>query len=249
MKKIIASLLFFLCISPAVFGAGGSSVPLLKPNNDLHDIESLRRGALIFEAKCASCHSAKYIRYSVIAHRLLWSEEEVEKLLIKGRAKFQDHMVAGMNADAAIAAFNVIPADLTLSAKVRGTDWLFTYLQAYYQTESGQTDNYVFPGSAMPNPFFGEQGLRQAMYADASEKRIIGTQSSKPYIDGKGKAIILEKEEKFEEMVRDIVNFMEFISEPQKTDRHELGMWVILFLFGLLILAVLLKKEYWKDVT
>jgi ubiquinol-cytochrome c reductase cytochrome c1 subunit len=44
------------------------------------------------------------------------------------------------------------------------------------------------------------------------------------------------------------VNFLDYMGEPAKHDRRELGVKVLMFLFVLLVLAYLLKREYWKDV-
>jgi ubiquinol-cytochrome c reductase cytochrome c1 subunit len=52
----------------------------------------------------------------------------------------------------------------------------------------------------------------------------------------------------FDEMVRDIVNFLDYIGEPIKREREALGIRVIGFLLVFLLIAYLLKKEIWKDV-
>jgi ubiquinol-cytochrome c reductase cytochrome c1 subunit len=52
----------------------------------------------------------------------------------------------------------------------------------------------------------------------------------------------------FDEMVRDIVNFLDYIGEPIKRERESLGIRVIGFLLVFLLIAYLLKKEIWKDV-
>ena len=248
LKNIFLLPLFLAICSSNIWAAGGSNVPLLEPNNNLRDIGSLRRGAELFVNRCTSCHSAKYIRYSVIAEKLLWNPEETDKLLIKGRAKFLEHMVGGMSKSAAQAAFGTQPPDLTLTAKVRGTDWLYTFLQAYYQNDEGKMDNYVFPGTAMPPPFIGEQGIRKATYHYGSGKLPTGSRPSENPVSADQKARAAQKESNFKQQLRDLVNFMEFISEPQKTDRWDLGTKVILFLLVLLLLSYLLKKEFWRDI-
>ena len=164
-----------------------------------------------------------------------------------GDARILDHMGGGMAPSVAQAAFGVVPPDLTLSAKVRGTDWIYTYLLAYYQSPEGTIDNYVFPGSAMPNPFAGEQGTYKAMLS-GDQTHIIGSEPAFPAYGGEAKLKQIEKEANFQTAVRDVTNFMEFISEPKKVERHNLGKWVMAFLILLLISAYLMKKEFWRDL-
>jgi ubiquinol-cytochrome c reductase cytochrome c1 subunit len=52
----------------------------------------------------------------------------------------------------------------------------------------------------------------------------------------------------YEEVVRDIVNFLDYISEPIKLQRQQLGIRVIGFLLVFLLIAYMLKREIWKDV-
>jgi ubiquinol-cytochrome c reductase cytochrome c1 subunit len=44
------------------------------------------------------------------------------------------------------------------------------------------------------------------------------------------------------------VAFLSYVGEPAQIQRHNLGIWVVLFLLVFTWLAWLLKKEYWKDV-
>ena len=54
--------------------------------------------------------------------------------------------------------------------------------------------------------------------------------------------------DEFDGFVRDIVNFLEYTGSPEQLDSRRVGIWVIAFLLVFLILAYLLKNEYWKDV-
>jgi ubiquinol-cytochrome c reductase cytochrome c1 subunit len=49
-------------------------------------------------------------------------------------------------------------------------------------------------------------------------------------------------------MVRDLVNFMTWMSEPNQLTRKQVGYVVMLVLLALLVLTYLLYKEFWKDV-
>ena len=55
-------------------------------------------------------------------------------------------------------------------------------------------------------------------------------------------------EAEFDQFTTDLVNFMDYVGEPSKVQRWDLGWKVIAFLFVLLILTYLLKREYWRDV-
>jgi len=52
----------------------------------------------------------------------------------------------------------------------------------------------------------------------------------------------------FDRAIRDLVNYLDYMGEPAKHERRELGKKVILFLLMFLVLAYLLKREFWKDV-
>ena len=54
--------------------------------------------------------------------------------------------------------------------------------------------------------------------------------------------------EQFAQSARDITAFLEYAGEPAALKRERLGVWVLLFLGVLALLAWLMKNEYWKDV-
>jgi ubiquinol-cytochrome c reductase cytochrome c1 subunit len=54
--------------------------------------------------------------------------------------------------------------------------------------------------------------------------------------------------EEYDGFVRDTVNFLDYVGEPTQVERHQLGVWVVLFLLVFTWLAWLVKHEYWKDV-
>jgi len=49
-------------------------------------------------------------------------------------------------------------------------------------------------------------------------------------------------------MVNDLVNFLDYVGEPEKVNRESLGKFVLLFLLVFTVIAYLLKKEYWRDI-
>lgn len=243
------TLFLTLFVSSQALAAGGSAIPLLDPHNNLRDTDSIQRGAVLFNNRCASCHSLKYLRYSTIANRLGWDEETIDKELIRGRAKFHDVFVGGLSKEAAIASYGTEVPDLTLVTKYESPEYLYTYLKAYYTDENGKSDNYAFPGTAMPNVLAGDQGNRAPIYDEIfGNKIVVGSRPSPSPTSQAEKLRLEEKEAKFNQLVRDLTNFLEFASEPNKLERYDLGVKVILFLIALLIILALLKKDYWQDI-
>ena len=56
--------------------------------------------------------------------------------------------------------FGVAPPDLTNVARVRGADWLYTYMRTFYEDPSRPygVNNKVFDSVGMPNVLVGLQG-------------------------------------------------------------------------------------------
>ena len=85
-----------------------------------------------------------------------------EELIRTPDTKIADHMTFGMPDVSPIGA-----PDLTLRTRVRGDDWIYTYLRTFYE-DSSQTsgsNNLVYVGTAMPNVLAGLQG-NQALDKD-----------------------------------------------------------------------------------
>lgn len=248
-RNLILAFVALLSVNSFNAVAAGSSVKLDVANNRLGDAQSLRRGAKLFVQRCSSCHSVKYIRYSDIAEGLGWTEDEVDKEMIFGRAKFHDIMLGGMDDKAAKQIYGTVIPDLSLVAKSRGADWLYSYLRAYYTDKSGKTDNFVFPGVAMPNMLAADQGPMRPIYAEVNGRQVVvGTEPKNDPATFANKIKLEKKRDTFNQKVRDIVNFLEFASEPNKLERFSLGVKVILFLIFLSIILFFLKKEYWRDI-
>ncbi len=194
---------------------------------------------------CVGCHSLKYMRYSRIADDLGLSEDQVMNNLNFTGAKFGEHVISAMPAALAEKSFGKAPPDLSLIARVRGSDWVYTYLKSFYLDESRPLgwNNQLFPNASMPNPLWEMQGLQRAVYGKKDEKtgeapveRLdvaqAGTQSA----------------EEFDRTARDIAAFLEYVGEPGALKRQQTGVWVVLFLAFFTFMAWLLKKEYWRDV-
>jgi len=244
MKKWIVILFAML---PSLAMAAGANVPLDKANNDLTDKASLQNGAKMFMNYCFGCHSTQYQRYERVANDLEIPVDLMkENLIFDPEAKIGSLIVNAMPAEQAASWFGAPPPDLTLVARVRGADWLYTYLRTFYEDPSRPfgVNNIVFPSVGMPHVLEELQGIPTPIYAthivDGEEVEVVvGTET-----DGSGELSTGE----YDDAVRDLVNFLVYSGDPVKLERHAMGWWVMAFLVLFTIIVVLLKKEYWRDV-
>jgi len=153
MKKLIL-LLLLLNVSFGVVASEG--VGLQEANIDLSDNESLQRGAQHFVTYCLGCHSAKHMRYLRIAIDVGIDQKKMLKDIAPEGASIYDQLHSAMNKHDAEKWFGVQPPDLSLIARSRGADWLYTYLKSYYVDKARPTgvNNLVFEDTAMPNPLW-----------------------------------------------------------------------------------------------
>jgi ubiquinol-cytochrome c reductase cytochrome c1 subunit len=212
-------------------------------NNNVANIASLQRGAKYFVNYCLGCHSAQYVRYNRLAQDLQLSEQQViDNLMFTGERPF-DTMAIAMRPEDSERWFKVTPPDLSLIARSRGTDYIYTFLRSFYASPGRPTgvDNVVLPGTAMPHVLWQLQGTQRAVF-HADEHNVQVFESFELAVPGElGVA-------EFDEVVRDIVNFLDYIGEPIKRERQQLGVRVIGFLLVFLLISYMLKKEIWKDV-
>ena len=232
-----------LLISFTAFAAGGGAT--LQAGNDLSDRASLQRGAQLYMNYCAGCHSLKYMRYSRMAEDLGLTEEEVMKNLNFTGAKFGEQVQVSMPAAGGEKWFGKMPPDLSVISRVRGSDWIYTYLKSFYLDESRPLgwNNKLFPNASMPNPLWELQGLQHAEFGP------VDPATGERHVEGlKVAQAGRQSAQEFDQTARDITNFLEYVGEPAALKRQSIGVWVILFLAALTFLAYLLKQEYWKDV-
>jgi ubiquinol-cytochrome c reductase cytochrome c1 subunit len=215
---------------------------------------SLERGAKTFMNYCLGCHSADYQRYNRMAEDIgLSSEEVLENLIFTTdkageKTKIGSLMFSNMNKDYGKEAFGAAPPNLALVARSRGTDWLYTYLRTFYLDASRPVgvNNLVFKGVGMPHVLWELEGLKKPIYKmekDAAGHEHEVLEGFEQVVEGK-----LTSAE-YDRTIGDLVNFMAYIADPIKVERQRIGLFVILFLFVLLGVAIMLKKEYWKDVV
>ena len=244
-KTLLTRLAVFasgMLLSFSVFAAGGGN--LMQAGNDLGDKASLQRGAQLYMNNCSGCHSLKFMRYSRMAEDLGLTEEEVMANLNFTGAKFGEQINVAMPVAHATKWFGKMPPDLSLTSRVRGSDWIYTYLKSFYLDETRPLgwNNQLYPNASMPNPLWQLQGMQHAEFSkpDAIGERHV----EKLKVTQPGRQTPAE----FDQTARDITNFLEYVGEPAALKRQSMGVWVILFLVALTFLAFLLKQEYWKDI-
>ena len=242
MKIFLASLL----LVPALAGAAGVKVPLDRAPINLHDKVSLQRGAQIFVNHCLNCHSAAAMRYTRLTDLGL-TEAQIRDNLVFTGDKIGEPMSAAMDPAVAKAAFGIVPPDLSLAARSRGVDWLYTYMRSFYRDPSTKTgwNNTLFPNVAMPHVLYeyqGDQALQVSEKMDSNTGDV--KQTRKLVVERPGTLTPLD----YDRQVADLVNYLAYMGEPAQTDRKQWGILVLFFLAGFFVLALLLKNEYWKDV-
>ncbi len=272
VKKIILAAL--LAALPGTSMAVGAEIELLPADPDLGDKASLQRGAKLFVNYCVSCHSASFMRYNRMGQDLGLSDEQVERNLLFAGDKVVDKMDVAMPAENAATWFGVPPPDLSVIARARGVDWLYSYLVTFYKDDNpGRpfgVNNVVFSDVAMPHVLWPEQGIQEYVRGERPEN----VESSHLHaLEASGEDILLHttltlvdgshveatdrlrvtqagamEPGQFRKAVRDLVNFLVYLGEPAQLVRYDIGIWVLVFLAVLFVLSYGLYKEYWKDV-
>lgn len=254
MKLIKTLLLSALLAAGTLAHAAGGGVKLDSAPIDTRDTESLQRGAKLFANYCLSCHGASLMRYEQLQDIGL-SREQIENNLMFAGQKITEPMTVAMSAKDAKAWFGAVPPDLSLVARSRGPDWIYTYMRTFYRDDTRPTgwNNRVFDKVGMPHVFAelqGEQVLvekKTAGHGDAvhveQELKLVKA-GSLTRLDGERADTT-----QYDKAVADLTNFLMFLGEPTYNARHTLGYIALLFLtFVFLPLAYALKREYWKDV-
>ncbi|MBR9727692.1 cytochrome c1 [Shewanella intestini] len=231
MKKLLIALVTLL--PSLAIAAGGGNVNLESANIDLKDNASLERGLGLFQQYCAGCHSTQYQRYGRVAEDLGISVEDMRSKYMPADTKIGALMESAIPDANAAKWFGAMPPDLTLVARVRGEDWVYSYLKGFYADSSRPfgVNNTVFPLVGMPHVLQDLQGL--AVQQD--DGSLVATGG-------------LMNEQEYDQAVRDITGFLVYSADPVKLEREALGFWVLGFLFIFFVIAYFLKKEYWKDV-
>jgi ubiquinol-cytochrome c reductase cytochrome c1 subunit len=242
MKKIFLMLL----LVPVFAFAEGPSVD--EAPDLANNPAALQRGAKLFINYCVSCHSAKMMRYNRLRDIGL-TEDQIKQSLLFTTDKVGDTMTVAMRAKDAQDWFGTAPPDLSVMARAKSADYIYTYMRTYYRDLSRPTgwNNLTYPNTAMPNPLWQLQGIRDAVFVDE--------------VDPENKGAKIHKWEKFTEVTRgtmsspdfdsavaDLTAFMDFMGEPAREERHRIGVWVLLFLGLFTVITWRLNAAFWKDV-
>ena len=227
MRKLIILLLFPL----AAIGAE-TGYRLDRSPHDPTDQVSLQAGARTYVNYCLGCHGMQYMRYNRLRDLGL-TDDQIRDNLMFTADKVGETMKTPMTVKEGKTWFGVAPPDLSVIARSRGADWLYTYLRTFYRDPKAATgwNNALFPNVAMPHALWtlqGERRLEDGSFVQASE----GAQTPTEY----------------DTTARDLVNFLVYVGEPSALDRRAWGYWTLFALGILFIFAWLLKREFWKDV-
>jgi ubiquinol-cytochrome c reductase cytochrome c1 subunit len=237
------NLLIALLLAPIVALAAEGGYRLDHSPHDQHDIVSLQSGARTYMNYCLGCHGMQFMRYDGLKHIGL-TEAQIRDNLMFTAEKIGDPVKIAFKPKEAKGWFGVAPPDLSVVARSRGADWLYTYLRTFYRDEKTPSgwNNAVFPNVAMPHVLWTLQGVRKLEVATPKEGH--GEVQYKWSEVSKGAMTPSE----YDATVRDLVNFLVYVGEPAGSRRRSIGI-VVLFALGVLfVFAYLLKKEYWKDV-
>ncbi|HWT35083.1 MAG TPA: cytochrome c1 [Paraburkholderia sp.] len=250
MKKLLSTLALLgatvLALSAAPARAE-SEFPLDRAPDNADNIASLQHGAQLFVNYCLNCHSANLMRYSRLQDIGI-SQKEIEKNLLFTTDKVGNTMTVAMRPDDAKAWFGATPPDLSVEARARNRDWLYTYLRSFYRDDTRPTgwNNTVYENVSMPHVLWQLQGQRTAKFEDEIDektkekvKKFVGytqvTQGTMSPVD-------------YDSAVADLVSYLSWMSEPTQKTRRQLGVWVLLFLGVLSFFAWRLNAAYWKDI-
>ena len=260
MRRFAGVVLFALA-GAALASEGARLLPA--PSNRLN-VESLQRGARNFVNYCLNCHSAQYMRYNRLTDLGL-TEKQIQENLMFASDKIGSTMTVTMTRADAAAWFVAVPPDLTVEARVRGRDWLYSYLLAFYRDEKTPTgwNNLVFPNVVMPHVLWnlsGEQKLVEKEFenldkAEAAAIAAKGLALVEPAPGGKYAVKTLAEDTpgtlsnvEYKTFVADLVNYLDYMSEPVKNERINIGIVVLIFLGVLFALVYALKRDYWKEL-
>ena len=226
---------------------GASDMEMESANNDIGNVASLQRGARNFMNYCAGCHSAQYVRYNSVGKGLELSEDHLVEYLMFNAEKTFETIQASMPREDAARWFGQAPPDMSLIARAKGTDYLYNFLRGFYLDAESPTgvDNLYLPGTSMPHVLWELQGYQAAVFEQPDPEAGGAPRFESFELVAEGTLSV----EDYDAFVRDTVNFLEYISEPVRSTRRVLGVWVLLFLTVFLIIASMLKNQIWKDVS
>jgi len=251
IKNLFAVLLLIAGFSAASAFAAGGGAALEEAHIDPGAIPSLQRGARNYMNYCSGCHSAQYVRFNTIGKHLELTEEQLVDNLMFNAEKTFETIRSAMPAADAERWYGKAPPDLSLMARSKGADYIYTFLKSFYVQDESPTgvDNIVLAGTSMPHVLWELQGFQKAIFSEHTEEDADGNVNTTLHFEGFEQVSegSLDAED-YDLFVRDTVNFLAYIAEPVRGERRKIGTWVIMYLLVFLIIAYMLKKQIWKDV-
>lgn len=245
-RNLIAAIVVLIMAMPLGVEAAGVDVKLDRAPVNIHDQESLQRGARVFVNYCLNCHSAGYMRYVRMTDIGL-TEAQIKDNLLFAVDKVGETMTVAMRKADAKEWFGAAPPDLTVITRSRGADWVYTYLRTFYRDDTRPTgwNNLVFDKVGMPHVMQELQGhlvpvVREVTGEDGKPHQVI----ERLVLAKPGKMTLTE----YDALVADLVNYLTWMGEPAKAQRMRTGVAVILFLSLFFVVAFYLKREIWRDV-
>jgi ubiquinol-cytochrome c reductase cytochrome c1 subunit len=250
MKKLLTMLALVSATALALVAGparADGEYPLDKAPDSMDSVVSLQHGAQIFVNYCLNCHSASLMRYNRLTDLGL-TPNEISANLLFTTDKIGNTMTVAMSPDDAKAWFGAAPPDLSVEARARGADWLYTYLRTFYRDDTRPTgwNNLVYENVSMPHVLWQLQGQRTAKFGDEVDERtgetvhkFVGFTQVTP---GTMSAV------DYDATVGDLVAYLQWMSEPTQKTRKQLGVWVLFFLAVLSFFAWRLNAAYWKDI-
>ena len=211
----------FLFIPFNFFGADELSCGTIECENfkvNIYNNAELQNGLSTYMNYCYGCHSLKYSRYKRIAEDLEIPIELYISNLIYDDSKPGELMQISLNKQDAVNWLGAVPPDLTLEARVRKPEWIYTYLKSFYSDSSRPygVNNLVYKNVSMPHVL---EDLQYSM-----------------------------SENDFNKTMADLTNFLVYVSDPSARERQQLGVYVLLFLLLFTAFAFLLYREYKKEL-
>jgi len=234
-----------LVFAPALAWGAEAGYPLDRAPIDPRDLVSLQAGARTFVNYCQGCHGAQQMRYNRLTDLGL-SEAQIRDNLMFAADKVGEPMKTALAARDGKDWFGVAPPDLTVIARSRGADWLYTYLRSFYRDPKAASgwNNAIFENVGMPHALWTLQGERALEKAHGGG----GEEHGAPAYKWTQLSPGLQSEVEYDATVRDLVNFLVYLGEPAAQARKRIGIAVLFVLGVVFVIAYALKREYWKDV-
>ena len=219
MKIVFYTLIIFL--PSFLFSAGEyrcGSIECDSFQSNVSDKASLQRGLSTYMNYCYGCHSLKYSRYKRVAEDLEIPLELYENNLIYDGSKIGELMEISLTKNDAIEWLGAYPPDLTLEARLRRPDWIYTYLRNYY------------PDASRP------YGVNNRVYQNVNMPHVLeDIQNNLSQVE-------------YDQVIFDLTNFMTYVADPSAEQRKRIGTYVLLFLIIFTAFAYLTYREFKKDL-